>query len=65
MFVVHGQSGTINAIVGTSSLSKAVMHLNRMTQAGLNAFITDERGRVCNPEQVLAGFSDRRVGHHS
>lgn len=60
MFVVHGQSGTINAIVGASSLAKAVMHLNRMTQAGLNAFITDERGQLCTPQNVLSGFSDRR-----
>lgn len=61
MFVVHGQSGTISAIVGTSSVHKAIMHLDRMTQAGLSVSITDDQGRTCNPRHLRAGLSDRRA----
>ncbi len=61
MFTVRGQSGSISAIVGTTSLRKAVMHLNRMEQAGLRAIIIDEQGCVCRPHSDPAGCTSRRA----
>ncbi len=53
MFVIHGQSGSFSAIVGTSDAHKAVLHLRRMSQSGLSVVIKDSRGRLCNPSVLL------------
>lgn len=60
MFIVHGQSTSVDAVVGTSNARKAVSHYNRMILAGLLASITDEEGRAYNPRALSHAYAAPR-----
>lgn len=54
MFIIQGQSGSINAIVAASSVEKAIFHFRRMSQSGLHPIVRSSDGEICSARALLA-----------